>query len=63
MREITESIAYARCHGERGSEILSVTRKPPFALPPRRRGFTVSIPGEKVRQAFAAKLDARHRSS
>jgi hypothetical protein len=58
-REITEAIAYARCHGERGPTILRVSKRPPFELPERRRGFPVSVRGEALRQAFAAKLDER----
>jgi hypothetical protein len=61
-REITEAIAYARCHGERGTTILRVSKRPPFELPQRRRGFRVSVPGETLRQAFAAKLDERQQS-
>jgi hypothetical protein len=58
-REITEAIAYARCHGDRGTTILRVSKRPPFELPERRRGFRVSVRGETLRQAFAAKLDER----
>ena len=58
-REITEAIAYARCHGDRGSDIVRVTRRPPYELPERRRGHHVSVSGETLRQAFAAKLDER----
>ena len=59
-RSITEAVAYARCHGDRSRDILSVTKRPPFQLPHRRRGFTVSVPGETLREAFAARLDKRH---
>jgi hypothetical protein len=58
--EITEAVAYARCHGDRGSDILSVKKRARYELPERRRGFTVSVAGETVRQAFAAKLEGRH---
>jgi hypothetical protein len=58
-REITEAMAYQRCHGDRGSDILRVTRQPPYELPQRRRGFGVSVAGETLRQAFAARLDRR----
>jgi hypothetical protein len=57
--EITEAVAYARCHGERGRDILSVKKRPPFELPARRRGFAVSVAGETLRKDFAARLDAR----
>jgi hypothetical protein len=56
---ISEAAAYARCHGDRGAEILRVSKRPPFQLPHRRRGYHVSVPGEKLREAFAAKLDER----
>jgi hypothetical protein len=52
---ILEQEAYARLHGERGSEIVSVVaveRKPI----PRRTG---DMSGELLRRAFEAKLDAR----
>ena len=58
-REITEAVAYARCHGDRGNEIVRVTKRPPYALPERRRGHHVSVPGETLRQAFADKIDHR----
>jgi hypothetical protein len=58
-RPITEAVAYARCHGERSSEILRVTKMQPYELPERRRGHHVSVSGEALRQAFAAKLDDR----
>jgi hypothetical protein len=57
---LTEAVAYARCHGDRGSDILRVSKKPPYVLPQRRRGHQVSVSGETLRQAFAAKLDDRH---
>jgi hypothetical protein len=59
VREITEAMAYQRCHGDRGSEIVRVTKRPPYVLPQRRRGYDVSVSGETLRQAFAAKLDRR----
>lgn len=57
---LTEEIAYARCHGDRGNDILRVSKKPPYVLPQRRRGHHVSVSGETLREAFAAKLDRRH---
>jgi hypothetical protein len=56
---LTEEVAYARCHGDRGTDILRVSKKPPYVLPQRRRGHHVSVSGETLRQAFAAKLDDR----
>jgi len=58
-REITEAVAYARCHGDRGSNIVGVKKRPPFVLPQRRRGYHVSVPGESLRQAFADRLSSR----
>ena len=56
---LTEAVAYARCHGDRGNDILRVSKKPPYVLPQRRRGHQVSVSGETLRKAFAAKLDDR----
>jgi hypothetical protein len=56
---LTEEVAYARCHGDRGNDILRVSKRPPYVLPQRRRGHEVSVSGETLRQAFAAKLDDR----
>jgi hypothetical protein len=58
-RVITEAVAYARCHGERGSDIVRVTKRAPYVLPERRRGHHVSVSGETLRQAFAARIDGR----
>jgi len=58
-RPITEAMAYSRCYGDRGADIVNVRKRPPFELPERRRGHHVSVPGEKLREAFAAKLDER----
>ena len=58
-REITEEMAYVRCHGDRGRDILRVTKLPPYSLPQRRRGHHVSVAGETLREAFVRKLDRR----
>jgi hypothetical protein len=58
-RALSEEMAYARCHGDRGTEILSVKKRPPYELPERRRGHRVSVAGEALRAAFAARLDRR----
>ena len=58
-REITEAVAYARCHGDRGNEIIRVTKRPPYTLPLRRRGYHVTVPGETLRQAFSERIDHR----
>jgi hypothetical protein len=51
---ITEALAYARCHGERGRDIVRVAR-----LEPRRREHAFAVSGETLRQAFEAKLTQR----
>ena len=51
-----EAEAYARCHGDRSGEVVSVVaveRKPI----PRRTG---DLTGELLRRAFEARLDARN---
>lgn len=58
-REITEAMAYQRCHGDRGNEIVRVTKRPPYVFPQRRRGYDVSVSGETLRRAFAEKLEGR----
>jgi hypothetical protein len=53
-RPISEATAYARCYGDRGSELVSVSVAPPPAKP---EGPKVS--GEKLRQDFEARLASR----
>jgi hypothetical protein len=56
-----EAEAYARCHGARGEEVLSVARMPappepdPEPVEARSNGLT----GESLRQAFEARLRSR----
>lgn len=52
---IREGEAYARCHGERSGEIVSVARLERKPIP-RRTG---DLTGELLRRAFEARLDAR----
>lgn len=52
---IHEDEAYARCHGERSGEIVSVARFERKPIP-RRTG---DLTGELLRRAFEARLDAR----
>jgi len=52
---ILEAEAYARCHGERSGEIVSVARLERKPIP-RRTG---DLTGELLRRAFEARLDAR----
>lgn len=52
---ILEDEAYARCHGERSGEIVSVARLERKPIP-RRTG---NLTGELLRRAFEARLDSR----
>jgi hypothetical protein len=52
---IDEAAAYARCHGERGVDILRVEAVPP-PPPPKPR---LTVTGETLRAAFEARLRAR----
>ena len=52
---ILEGEAYARCHGERSGEIVSVERVERKPIP-RRTG---DLTGELLRRAFEARLDGR----
>ena len=52
-----ETEAYARCHGDRSSDVRVV-----HVEVQRRRGFPVTITGEEIRQRFAAKMAAREQS-
>ncbi len=55
---IREAEAYARCHGDRGGDLLRVTVAERKAIP-RRTG---DLTGELLRRAFEARLDARGRA-
>jgi hypothetical protein len=54
-RPISEAVAYARCYGDRSTEIVSVRVAPP-APPPAPRP---KVSGEKLRQDFEARLSSR----
>ena len=58
LRPIPEAVAYARCHGERGTDILRVVK-----AEPRRPRYKLPVSGEDLRQAFEARLGQRERSS
>jgi hypothetical protein len=53
-----EAEAYARLHGDRGEDIVSVERLPPEPPPPIRR-IPASLTGESLRQAFEHRLTKR----
>jgi hypothetical protein len=55
LRPLDEAEAYARCHGERGSEVRIVH------IEPRRPRYDVMVSGEELRQRFEERLDARER--
>ena len=54
LRPLDEAAAYARCHGERTSDVRIVK------LPPRRvRYDTVLASGESIRRDFEKRLEER----
>ena len=57
-RPLQEAEAYARCHGERGTEVKLVR------LPPRRpRYLAVLRTGEDLRRGFEERLEQRDREA
>jgi hypothetical protein len=58
-RPISEAVAYARCYGERGHEILRVSKAAPPPPPPRRTGREQKVSGEKLRRDFESRLTSR----
>jgi hypothetical protein len=59
FRPIGEAEAYARCHGDRSTDIISVDPMPqPEPEPPRD-----AVTGETLRQAFELRLRSRSRST
>jgi len=53
---ISEALAYARCYGGRGGQIIEVAK-----VHPRAHHLTLSVTGETVQQAFETKLSMRAR--
>jgi hypothetical protein len=53
LRPLTETEAYARCHGDRAEDvrIVKIERKRPR--------FPTTVSGERVRTMFEQRLDAR----
>jgi len=56
LRPIPEAVAYARCHGERGLDIVRVVK-----MEPRRPRYDLPVSGEALRQAFEERLTKRDR--
>ena len=56
LRPIPEEVAYARCHGERGNDVVRVSK-----LEPRRPRYELAVSGETLRQAFESRLQGRDR--
>jgi hypothetical protein len=57
VRPITEEIAYSRCHGDRGADLVRITK-----LEPKRPRHDVLRTGELLRRSFEARLDGRSRN-
>jgi hypothetical protein len=53
---ISEALAYARCYGGRGGQIIDIAK-----VHPRARPLTLSVTGETLQQAFETKLAMRTR--
>ena len=54
LRPLSETEAYARCHGDRDEDvkIVSMERK-------KRPRFTTTVSGERLRSMFEQRLDSR----
>jgi len=57
LRQIGESEAYGRAYGDRSEQVRIVK------LEPKRPRYELKVSGEKLRQAFARRLEARERES
>ena len=53
LRPLSEAEAYARCHGERETDVKVVH------IEPRRPRYTLRVSGEDLRRSFESKLAAR----
>jgi hypothetical protein len=53
LRPLDEAQAYARCHGQRNEDVKIVH------LEPRRPRYKPRVSGERLREAFEQRLDAR----
>jgi hypothetical protein len=54
LSPIAEEAAYARCHGERGPDLIRVVR-----AEPKRAQYRFPSSGETLRAAFESRLDSR----
>ena len=63
FQPLDEAAAYARCHGERSEEIVSIERlPPPEPEPPEPEAPNAparELTGELLRQAFETRLRSR----
>jgi hypothetical protein len=70
LRPLGEAEAYARCHGDRGDDILAIERMvapppppppppPPEPSQPAAQGAFDGLTGEMLRRAFEVRLAAR----
>ena len=57
LQPLDEAAAYARCHGDRGVDIIRVEPLPP--APPELPQEQRTITGETLRRAFERRLRAR----
>ena len=57
LREIGENEAYGRTYGDRTGDVKAVK------LPPRPPRYDTKVSGEKLREAFARKLDEREQEA
>ena len=56
VRPISEAVAYARCHGDRDTELVRVV-----TLEPRKQRHRLPVSGETLRRALELRLDQRAR--
>jgi hypothetical protein len=62
LRPIPEAVAYAHCHGDRGPDLVRVSKlevKLESELEPRRPSYAFPESGETLRRAFESRLDTR----
>lgn len=54
FKPITEAEAYARCHGDRGPDLIGIT-----VIPRPKHRFPIGVTGETLRRDFELRLDHR----